>query len=380
VTPSRNEAPLTILSLMDSRSVSGPVRQLAAVIQPLAARGYQLQILTFQRHGAPPNEAADFLRAAGAPVTIIEERHRCDRALLSKVDAVIAAIRPDIVQTHSYRPSFLLALRTLRRQGRMPWIGYFHGSTAESWRVRLYHQIDQMVLRLADLVIVMAERQRREKAHYRTEVRIISNAAIQLLATTAVLPIESAALRTSAHPRVGVIGRLSPEKGVDIMLTAWAQCVRNGQAGTLIIAGNGPERDTLERQAVTLAVGDRVVWLGHLPDTRDLYTHLDLVVIPSRSEGLPNVFLESLSHAVPVVSTRVGALPELVGTTPAAVLVDIEDPAALAAAIQARLAIPESDAARHARIALLDRLSLENRVEAIIRSYEDVLRAARSTG
>ena len=145
-------------------------------------------------------------------------------------------------------------------------------------------------------------------------------------------------------------------------------------AGTLIIAGDGQERERLEEQARELGIAGRVRFLGHLAAPDLLYPELDLMVIPSRTEGLPNVFLEALRHGVPVVSTRVGAIPDLVGDGDLARLVNIEDPAAMADAIDA--ALQDSGTSAHlARQAaeLLRALSLPERVLALTRMYEDVL-------
>jgi glycosyltransferase involved in cell wall biosynthesis len=363
----------TVLVLMDSASVSGPVRQLAAVVQPLLQSGFHLHCVVFHRVGQPPVSSAAFLAKAGAEVTTLTDSGRFDRALPSKVLRLIRTSGARIVETHGYRPSIIMAM--LRRTGQLtvPWIGFFHGRTSESLTIKLYDKLDHLALRAANLVVVMSQLQRREKRTYRTPVHVLMNAAIHSAASSRGDPPES--VSNALRPRVGVIGRLSPEKGVDVMLRAWALLVERGVKGTLVVVGDGQERRTLEREHAPLIAAGRVVFVGHLTETGPIYPALDLVVIPSRTEGLPNVFIEALSHNLPVASTRVGAIPDLVGDTEVAWLSAIDDPMALADAVHAALTAAPSDARDAARRHVLESLSLDTRVAALALMYDGLLPA-----
>ena len=363
-----------ILVLMDSVSVSGPVRQLGAVIRPLAAMGFDLHCVIFQRLGKAPNLSSEFLRSMGATVTTLTDSRAFDPGLIWRLEALIDECRPDVIETHGYRPSVLLAMLRLTKRIDRAWIGYFHGRTAESLSVKLYDKLDHLCLRFADLVVVMSELQRREKAGYSAEVRVLYNAAIEESSTAATSADLAQLLAAYEQPFVGVVGRLSPEKGVDVLLSAWRSLVRAGHGGTLLVAGDGPERLRYEAYVLREGIAGRVVFLGHLNGTRNLYPLIKILVIPSRSEGLPNVFIEALRAGIQVVSTSVGALPELVGDTHAANLVPIDDVGALSTAVAAALS-PEIPPrwASDARL-LLDRLSLSSRVTAITETYKDVMR------
>jgi glycosyltransferase involved in cell wall biosynthesis len=104
-----------------------------------------------------------------------------------------------------------------------------------------------------------------------------------------------------------------------------------------------------------------------------LYSRLDLLVIPSRSEGLPNVLLEALRADVPVVATRVGAVPEVIDSPLAGVLVPPNDPIALADAIERSLRVGNRDEARAARREVAERFSLERRATQHLTLYADLL-------
>jgi glycosyltransferase involved in cell wall biosynthesis len=117
--------------------------------------------------------------------------------------------------------------------------------------------------------------------------------------------------------RIGYVGRLVSEKGVDLLLRATA-----GMNGTwrLVIAGAGPERDRLEILARQLGLGDRVVFEGDIPSTRmpAFYRNLDALVVPSRSkpnwvEQFGRVLIEAMASGVPVIGSDCGEIPQVVG-------------------------------------------------------------------
>jgi glycosyltransferase involved in cell wall biosynthesis len=174
--------------------------------------------------------------------------------------------------------------------------------------------------------------------------------------------------------RAAVIGRLSPEKGVDVLLESMSILRARGVPVGLLIAGDGPARAALEAQAARLSLGEVVRFLGQVHDVGALYREIDLLVIPSRSEGLPNVLLEALRHGRFAVATRVGAVPDVLEGSRAGLLVPAEDPEALASAIatalEARLA-PEASADR---AAIVERFSLASRVRTLQRIHDLVRR------
>ena len=107
------------------------------------------------------------------------------------------------------------------------------------------------------------------------------------------------------------MGRLSHEKGIDVLLQAVAIRVRDGATPALIIAGEGPDRRMLEQMVKDLSLSGVVRFAGHVENVAALYAMTDVVVLPSRSEGMPNAMLEAIAADKPVVATRVGAVPQI---------------------------------------------------------------------
>ena len=166
---------------------------------------------------------------------------------------------------------------------------------------------------------------------------------------------------------VGWIGRLSAEKGPDVFLEALAAVDDPGVRGILV--GTGRERAALGALARRLGVEDRVMWPGSVAGAGRLFRAFDCFVLSSRTEGTPIVLFEAMAAEVPVVTTAVGGVPDVVSSTEAS-LVPANDPGALAAAIRGVLADPTSAQAR-ARSAR-GRLERERAMAPWVARYEQV--------
>ncbi|MCP5373309.1 MAG: glycosyltransferase family 4 protein [Hyphomicrobiales bacterium] len=151
-----------------------------------------------------------------------------------------------------------------------------------------------------------------------------------------------------AAPRILSAGNLVPLKGHDLVIGALAAL----PGARLRIAGDGPERGNLARQAADLGVADRVTFLGKVAhgDMPALYGDADVLVLASSREGMPNVVLEAMACGTPVVASRVGGIPEVVDAPAAGRLFDRRTAADIAAALAALFADPPARAAtrRHA--------------------------------
>ncbi len=127
------------------------------------------------------------------------------------------------------------------------------------------------------------------------------------------------------------VGRLSREKGIDVLLAAWREAQPQLDGWQLHVAGDGPQRATLEAQCTDLP---SVKFLGWLADPATEYATSALFVLPSRYEGFPNALLEAMSHGLPCIATRCSqAVDELSQAGSAVRMVAVESPSQLAAAI-----------------------------------------------
>jgi glycosyltransferase involved in cell wall biosynthesis len=132
------------------------------------------------------------------------------------------------------------------------------------------------------------------------------------------------------------VGRLVPGKGVEDLLDAAKQVIKQIGPTRFVIAGDGPLRSSLERRLAQNGLGQHVELLGHLADRKqlaDLYRQAALFVIPSHYEGLPTVMLEAMACGCPVIATKVGGIPQVIESGKNGVLVLPKQPTQLADAI-----------------------------------------------
>jgi glycosyltransferase involved in cell wall biosynthesis len=137
------------------------------------------------------------------------------------------------------------------------------------------------------------------------------------------------------------VGRMVPVKGLDVLLDSCTRLRACGSDFRLYLVGDGPLQGSLQEETRRRGLTEAVFFVGprrqeQLPDW---YRAADLTVLPSRSEGIPNVLRESMACGTPFVASRVGGIPEL-SADPANRLVPANDPAALASALGAALSAP----------------------------------------
>ncbi|MCM5679456.1 glycosyltransferase [Schlegelella sp. S2-27] len=147
---------------------------------------------------------------------------------------------------------------------------------------------------------------------------------------------------------VFALGRLIEKKGFADLLRAWAATPADaaGPPAVLVIAGDGPDRQALESLSGELGLRERVRWAGWQNDPTPFYALADLFVCPSRHEPLGNVILEAWQHRLPVLSTRNEGATELVDEGVNGLLAPLSDPAGLAQALSAMLALPSAERRR----------------------------------
>jgi glycosyltransferase involved in cell wall biosynthesis len=363
---------LRITAIMDTAILSGPGRQLTEVARALRDTGIDLTVLTFQRRGRPASPFPEHLANAGVACEVLSESGATDVSLLPRLRAAIERLDPHVVQTHSYKPAALVAAMQMLGR-RRPWVAFFHGVTHEDRKVRLYNWLDRRLVARADRVVVMSQAQLTGFRHLGERVRLVHNAVL----TSAIRDgaMDRLSLPESPRPVLGVIGRLSAEKGVDVLLRSMRMLHDQGRQPTLLVAGDGPEREPLTKLRDDLGLTAFVHFLGPVHPIAALYPHLDVVVLSSRTEGLPNVLLEALAADRAIVATRVGAIPEVLSESEAGELVEPESATELAEGIARALTRLDDERAREARRRAVDAFSLQRRAEAHVAIYRELVNA-----
>jgi glycosyltransferase involved in cell wall biosynthesis len=180
-------------------------------------------------------------------------------------------------------------------------------------------------------------------------------------------------------PIICCVARQEPAKGVDVLLRAFVTVVRDLPNAGLTLVGPGPQLETYQELAGRLGIADRVRFTDLIKNAAPYLAGADVVVLPSRREGLPVVALEALALERPLIATRVGGTPTVVVDGETGWLVAAEDEPSLAAAIVACVRDPD-EAARRARAGLRlveKEFSAEPMLDRIEARLRELARGAR---
>lgn len=295
------------------------------------------------------------------------------RAYGREVSAIVELCRsfkPRLLHSHGYRPDVLGGLAA-RRAG-VPQVSTAHGFTGGGLKNRFFEWLDVQAWRRSDAVIAVSRPLASEllrRGVPGSRVHTVTNAWRPRLPG---LDREEAR-RILGLPGEGVIvgwvGRLSREKGPDLMIEALAQLPSG--AVELAMVGEGSDSGALKALAERRGLTDRVHWPGAVPDAGRLFKAFDCLVLSSRTEGTPIVLFEAMAAGVPVVATAVGGIPDVISAAEGW-LVPPEDPAALARAIGAVVDDPRSAAVRGR--AAMARLATAFSVDSWLAQHEEVYR------
>ena len=192
-----------------------------------------------------------------------------------------------------------------------------HGWVKRTWKTPLYYWIDRWSIRRYDQVICVST----DLYERCLSIGVPADRCwyvpngVDTEEYARDLAPEEARKRLGAppdRPLIGMVGRLSREKRCDLAIRALELLRQDGVDAELWIAGDGDERASLERLVADLDLGDRVRFTGYVADPSQLYQALDLLVMSSIREGLPNSLLEAMALEVPVVATDVAGIGGLI--------------------------------------------------------------------
>jgi glycosyltransferase involved in cell wall biosynthesis len=267
------------------------------------------------------------------------------RAASRELARVLAEVKADVLCCHGYKAD-LLGRLAARRRG-IPAVAVSRGWTGESFKVRMYEALDRLNLRWMDRVVCVSEGQAakvRRAGADPARVCVIRNAIDPGRFADPDLRCLRWLHEQYQSPRrliVASAGRLSPEKGFEVLVEAAAQVVARDAGIGFIHFGDGPGRAGIARTIAKKGLQEHFMLAGLRHDLDRFYPFFDLLVLPSYTEGLPNVVLEAFAARVPVVATAVGGTPEIVEDGISGFLVAPGNPDALAQGIHHVLASDE---------------------------------------
>jgi len=337
--------PARILHFRPSSFVGGPERQLLRYAQLDQSGSTQtiLATLVGEREGRAFLGAAKerSLEALALPAGSLGDCTALPVLLRYLKERAIS-----LVCTHGYQADLMGIIAGLTRH--LPVACFLRGWTGEDWKVGVYEWADRAFLPLATRVVCLSHTQAARLARcrsLRSKVRVVLNA----VEIRHVSPEELLRARQEVRKRFGfsqecpvvaLAGRLSPEKGAAYLIQAVPHVLNQSRDARFVIFGDGRLRSHLEEMAARLGVAGRVTFAGHVPEFPSLLPGIDVLANCSLTEEMPNVVLEALASAVPVVATDVGSVREIAGDEDALVVVPPADAVSIAGAVAALLRDP----------------------------------------
>jgi glycosyltransferase involved in cell wall biosynthesis len=300
------------------------------VLQGCAAlieSGHDLELVVFSEARCPEHADAFSKRARELeiPVELVPVRGRFDLGALRRLRRTLAG--SEVVHAHGYK-ALVYSLLALERGAHL--VVTHHGETGHDRLARLYESLARTLYRRADRVFAVSgttNEQLVARGVPRNKLKTVPN-------PVSLAPAEGAGDDPPKPGALLFVGRLSEEKGLDVLLRALAS-PRVPNDLTLDVAGDGPCALRWQHLGESLGLDTRVRWLGMRDDVPDLLANAGALVLPSLREGLPLAVLEAASCGVPVVASRVGGVPEAVWEGENAVLVEPGDIEAWSEALEA---------------------------------------------
>ncbi len=311
----------------------GPIAGAETVVldgcEALHKAGVELQLLAISESRCP-EYAEGFIaaaRARGIPTEALPNRGRFDPNALLRFRRRLQRDGTAVIHAHGHK-AVMYALAARPRTAAL--VATHHGETQHTARVRQYEALTRLLYKRVDIVFAVSNA---------TSKYLVSSGvprdAMRTVANPITLPPPARIVEPGPQePTLLFVGRLSEEKGVDVLLRALALQTTPADI-RLDVAGSGPCEESWKQLSHSLGLDDKVTWLGRRNDVPALLENAWGFVLPSRREGMPLVILEAEACEVPILASRVGGIPEIVWENENALLVPPGDVKAWADALLA---------------------------------------------
>lgn len=356
--------------VVDSLDVGGAERHVVDLVLALHREGHDVTVAC-----SVSGSLAESLEASRIPVRPLVEsivKRRVSRPYALGLRKILREGRFDLVHAHVYSSAAASALATVGTG--TPLVVTEHtealwqGTNGRLFSFWMYRRVARVIAVSDAIRRRLIERDNVPPA----KITLVPNSVPPVRGSygdTLPLPAE-----LGEGPLVGVVARLQPEKGVTNFVTAAARVAKEFPAARFVVVGDGPLREELFALAERLGVRERFLFLGFRPDAQALIKLMDVVAVPSVSEGTPLVVLEAMGAGVPVVASKVGGIPGQISHGREGILVPPADSRALGDALLDLLRDPER--ARRMGEAGRSRAGTEFSHENMVRRVEGIYRAA----
>ncbi len=300
---------MKIAHLIDSGGLYGAEQVLLTLCQQQQAQGLQPLIVSCGLPGEAEKPLEHAAVERGIPVISWRMPAGIRLAGMRALREVLRQEKVQLLHSHGYKFNILLALLGRTRLG-MPLVSTVHGYVKARFphKMWLYEMLDRIALRRFDRVVLVSEQMRQLAAFRRNTPRIcvINNG----IAATEAQP---SPVVINDRLELLAVGRLSPEKGFNVLIDAVAELNREQPVCKLTLMGSGGLDAALKAQAQALGQAEHIQFCGFVSNAAVHFHQYHLLVMPSLTEGIPVTLLEAMRNKTPVIASAVGGIPQVLG-------------------------------------------------------------------
>jgi sugar transferase (PEP-CTERM/EpsH1 system associated) len=365
--------PVRVLHLITELNIGGAEKVLSHLLSRLDRDRFAPAVACLYGGDGP---VADEIRSLGIPVTDLGMTAKWRLDAFVRLYRLLHRQRPTILHTWMFHAN--VPGRVLGRLAGVPIVISSERTMGQEGGVRRW--LNRITGPLPDRVACVSE----SVAEFAAQTIGIPPAKLAVIPNGIPLEDFQPGDRSSARVDLGIplrvivagtVGRLQPVKGTSYLLEAWSRLASDYPDAILLLVGGGPQQAALEKKGRRLGISERVRFLGNRADVPDLLRGMDVFVLPSLWEGMPNAALEAMAVGLPVVATAVGGTSEVVVDGVTGLLVPPSDPDALAQSIARLLCDPDLryKMGQAGRERVVNHFSVERTVEQTARLYEQLL-------
>jgi len=368
---------IRVAHLISSNGIFGAEKVVLSLASGMNYNGIKPYVIAIKNLYNPHLEIIEEATRLNLMAESIDCAGKIDLKTVSRLSDFLRKNRINLIHSHNYKANFVAAL--VSRRNKIPFIATNHLWTKANFKLKFYEAIDAFILKyFAKKVIAVSDEIKKDLLKAGVPIRkitVIPNGIEIKKDTSLQQDIKSKFGIQNGAIIIGVIARLSPEKGHIFLFEALREVIKSFPNVVLLVIGDGDLRRNLEEKVCELGLDKNVIFTGYQRNMQEIYPALDIVVQPSLREGIPITILEAMSYGKAIVATDVGGVGNLIHNKETGLLVSPGLSQGIKEAIEALCADTQlrKQLGENARRFVCENYSLENMANSYRRIYEQVL-------
>lgn len=361
--------------MLSSGGMYGIERMLLDLLPRLAEKGIPNKLICFESLGTMGGQIGEKLTSRGITVYHLGYDGKFNFQGMRNLLSVIEKWSPDLVHVHGYKASIIGGGVVL--PSGIPVVSTYHAEAKKTDGIGLYIWLETQIIRkfmgVAAVSDAIADELRSRKLAT-GRIQVIPNGIDDRFARSERMTRQEGSSPFS--PSLLVVGRLIEAKNFQLVLHALNRLKAAYPTAGLVVAGEGPFKENLEKIANELNVSESVRFAGFVDNIGELMMECDCFLLPSRTEGMPISLLEAMSFELPIIASKVGTVPSVTRDGREALLVEPDNPTEIYSALCSILGNQELRLrlANNARNRFLENFTSEKMAERYIDFYDRILR------